>query len=339
MPNRSTLLLPLLLLLTLAAPAHAQAPAQTDALPEPTVPSILVVGQRPGPALWKVSKGDNVLWIFGSYSPLPSQMEWRSQQVETVLANSQELLDTPGTVISVGWGNSLNMITALPFLAGVKKNVDGGRLQDQVPADVYARWTVLKQKYIGNDAAIEEERPMFAAQTLSSRARSVAGMNGGEAVTKRIYELGKNWKIPITKTAVDVPVENPRGALRDFKKSRFDDVACFTQTIDRFEKDLDTMRRRANAWAMGDLAMMRQLDFPDEKIACNAAVVESKWMNNVKGGADMRQRVKASWLAAAEKSLATNRSTLAVLSMSELTSPDGMLAGLRANGYQVDAPE
>jgi len=266
-------------------------------------------------------------------------MEWRSQQVETVLANSQELLDTPGTVISVGWGNSLNMITALPFLAGVKKNVDGGRLQDQVPPDVYARWTVLKQKYIGNDTAIEDERPMFAAQTLSSRARTVAGMNGGGAVTDRIFKMARNWKIPITTTSVKVPVENPREALRDFKKARFDDVACFTQTIDRFEKDLDTMRRRANAWAMGDLAMMRQLDFPDEKIACNAAVVESKWMNNVKGGADMRQRVKASWLAAAEKSLATNRSTLAVLSMSELTSPDGMLAALRTKGYQVDEPE
>jgi len=335
MANRFTLLL----VVALSAPGWVPAPAQADALPDTTVPSILVVGQRPGPALWKVSKGDNVLWIFGSYSPLPSQMEWRSQQVETVLANSQELLDTPGTVISVGWGNSLNMITALPFLAGVKKNVDGGRLQDQVPADVYARWTVLKQKYIGNDAAIEEERPMFAAQTLSSRARKVAGMNGGEAVTRRIYELGKNWKIPVTTTAVRVPIENPRETLRDFKKSRLDDVACFTQTIDRFEKDLDTMRRRANAWAMGDLALMRQLDFPDEKIACNAAVVDSKWLNNVKGASDMRQRVKTSWLAAAEKSLGANRSTLAVLSMSELTSPDGMLAALRARGYQVDEPE
>ena len=314
----------------------AQEAPVTDTAP---IQNILVVGQRPGPALWKVSKGDHTLWIFGTYSPLPTQMEWRSQQVETVLANSQELLGTPGTVISVGWGNSLNMITALPFLAGAKKNVDGARLQDQVPADVYARWTVLKQKYIGNDAGIEEERPMFAAQTLSTRARAVAGMNGGEAVTSRIYQLGKNWKIPITTTSVSVPLENPRETLRDFKKTRLDDVACFTQTIDRFEKDLDTMRRRANAWAMGDLAMMRELDFPDEKIACNAAVVDSKWLNNVKGASNMRQRVKASWLAAAEKSLGANRSTLAVLSMSELTSPDGMLAALRAKGYQIDVPE
>jgi hypothetical protein len=333
MPHRYALLIALTL---------ASTSAWTQQAPEPeavTVPSILVVGQRPGPALWKVSKDDHVLWIFASYGPLPKQMDWRSQQLETVLANSQELLGTPGTVISVGWSNSLNMITALPFLAGVKNNVDNGRLQDQVPADVYARWTVLKQKYMGNDDGVEALRPMFAAQTLSKRALDVAGMDGGGAVTARIYELGKNWKIPVTATSVKVPLENPRETLRDFKKSKLDDVACFTQTIDRLEKDLETMRRRANAWAMGDLPTLRKLDFPDEKIACNAAVVDSKWLNNVKGAADMRKQVKAAWIAAAEKSLTNNRSTLAVLSMSELTSPDGMLAVLRAKGYQIEEPE
>lgn len=320
----------------LSNPAWAQeAPAPPDA----PVPNILVVGQRPGPALWKVSKGDHVLWIFGAYSPLPKQIDWRSQQLETVLASSQELLGTPGTVISVGWKSTFNIITALPSLAGAKKSPNGARLQDQVPADVYARWSVLKQKYIGNDAGIEEERPVFAAQTLSSRAQAVIGMNGSNAVIQRIYELGKNWKIPITETSISVPVENPRETLRDFKKSQLDDVACFTQTIDRLEKDLDTMRQRANAWATGDLPAMRRLDFPDEKIACNAALVESKWMSGVKGGADMRQRVKTAWLAAADKSLATNRSTLAVLWMHELTSPDGMLAALRARGYQIEEPE
>lgn len=335
MSHRAALLLALAVVST-STWAQAQPDAQKDAA---IVPNILVSGQRPGPALWKVSKGDHTLWIFGSYAPLPKQIDWRSQQLETVLADSQELLDTPGTVMSVGWSSSLNMLTALPFLAGVKKNVDGGRLQDHVPADVYARWTVLKQKYIGNDAGIEQERPMFAAQTLRTRALAAIGMNGSDAVTKRIYELGKNWKIPVTTTSVSVPVENPRETLRDFKKSPLDDVPCFTQTIDRLEKDLDMMQRRANAWASGDLATLRQLDFRDERIACNAAVVDSAWLNKVKGASDMRARVKATWLAAAEKSIAANQSTMAVLSMSELTSPDGMLAALRARGYVIEEPE
>jgi hypothetical protein len=49
--------------------------------------------------------------------------------------------------------------------------------------------------------------------------------------------------------------------------------------------------------------------------------------------------VKASWLAAAETALGTNKSTFAMLSMSELLNPDGLVASLRAKGYQVDEPD
>ena len=53
---------------------QAEAVAAEDVIAE----TILVAGQRPGPGLWKVSKGDHVLWVFGTYSPLPKKMEWRS---------------------------------------------------------------------------------------------------------------------------------------------------------------------------------------------------------------------------------------------------------------------
>ncbi|MBC7455556.1 MAG: hypothetical protein H7335_18070 [Massilia sp.] len=48
-------------------------------------------------------------------------------------------------------------------------------------------------------------------------------------------------------------MDNPRGALRDFKKSQIEDQGCFTKTVERLEVDLDTMRARANAWATGDI--------------------------------------------------------------------------------------
>lgn len=137
---------------------------------------VLIIGERPGPGRWKVSKGDHFLWIFGTYSPLPQKMTWRSQAVERLIADSQEFAGPPGASMSVGFKDSLNLITALPFLVGFKKNVDGARLQDSVPAEVYARWTVLKAKYIGEDRSIEEERPMFAAETVFARALAQSGL-------------------------------------------------------------------------------------------------------------------------------------------------------------------
>ena len=41
---------------------QAEAVAAEDVIAE----TILVAGQRPGPGLWKVSKGDHVLWVFGT---------------------------------------------------------------------------------------------------------------------------------------------------------------------------------------------------------------------------------------------------------------------------------
>jgi hypothetical protein len=52
----------------------------------------------------------------------------------------------------------------------------------------------------------------------------------------------------------------------------------------------------------------------------------------------MRERRLASWLQAAEKSLANNTSTVAMLTMSDILGPKSYLAALQAKGYTVEAP-
>jgi hypothetical protein len=255
-------LLSAICLCALAAPAWSQTapPPDNESLTE----KILVVGQRPGPGLWKVSKDDHVLWIFGTYSPLPEKMAWRSREVEAVLGQSQELIGLPSVGVGVGWSQSLNLLTALPFVIGVKKNPDGARLQDLVPGDVYARWTSLKSKYIGSDAGIETDRPMFAAQELFSKALQQSGLGSDRAVISSIHDIAKAKGIKFTPIEVSVQIENPRGAVRDFKKGALDDIDCFTKTIERLEVDIDAMRARANAWAIGDVETMRTLTYPDQ---------------------------------------------------------------------------
>jgi hypothetical protein len=44
--------------------------------------NVLIVGEQPGPGLWKLSKGDHVMWVLSSYQPLPGDMIWRSRTVE-----------------------------------------------------------------------------------------------------------------------------------------------------------------------------------------------------------------------------------------------------------------
>lgn len=314
---------------------EATPPANNAAPPE----QVLVVGQRPGPGLWKVSKDDHVLWVFGTYSPLPVRMLWRSQEAETIIAQSQELLTAPGLHLSVGWKDSFNIVTALPSLIGVRNNANGAHLQDVVPAADYARWSVLKAKYLGADNAVESLRPMFAAEELFQKAISHAGMGSDAAVSKRIFDLAKEHKLKITDTGWNVPLENPRGAVKDFKKSTLDDLACFSKTIERLDTDIDGMRLRANAWSIGDVPRMRELRYPDQVEACRAALTNSSWMKSIKGGDDVEGRARANWLAHAERALAANKSTFALLPVARAMNAGGYLDDLKAKGYTVEQPE
>ena len=69
-----------LLLVCSAVAVNAGAPAAARVDTEPPLEEILVVGEQPGPAMWRVSKGDHTLWIFATLEPLPKDMVWRSKE-------------------------------------------------------------------------------------------------------------------------------------------------------------------------------------------------------------------------------------------------------------------
>lgn len=318
---------PLLCLSILAAPAWAQS--------EPEPEKVLVVGQRPGPGLWKISKGDHVMWVFGTYSPLPANMEWRAHEVEARLSQSQEFLSQPSTGIAVGYSAA----TALPFMVGFKNNPDGASLKDVVPADVYARWLPLKAKYIGENDGIERERPMFASDELFRKGLAHAGLSGNTGIDKKVYDIAKKYNVKTTRTGVTAKIESPVKTIRAFKKSTLNDVACFSRAIERLETDLDAMRVRANAWAIGDIAVIESLKFADRDEACSEAVMNSVVADIQPEIRTMKTRARDTWLAAAEKALANNKSTFAMLSMKEILDPKGLVAELQARGYTVEKPE
>jgi uncharacterized protein YbaP (TraB family) len=336
-------LLPALCLALCAAPSFAQtadpaaAPAATTAASSDEAPvapeQILVVGQKPGPGMWKVSKDEHVLWIFGTYSPLPVKMDWRSHEVEAVIGRSQEYLAPPVTKVEASY---FKMALALPSLIGVNKNPDDALLRDVLPAEVYARWLPLKEKYLPKNK--ERDRPIFVANELFSAALKQAGLTSSTDVRKQVEKLVDQHKLKVTKTVNELKIDNPRQLIKDFKKSQLDDVACFSNTLKRLETDIDAMRVRANAWAKGDLDAIRKLDF-NEQESCSNAIRNSAVLRDHPAFQGAEERHRAMWLANAEAALAKNSSTFAVLSMKDLLDPKGLMAMLAAKGYTVEQPE
>ena len=338
---RKLAILPALCLALCAAPSAAQA-LHADAPPAAAASAdsaqaapeqILVVGQKPGPGMWKVSKDDHVLWIFGTYSPLPVKMDWRSHEVEAVIGRSQEYLAPPSSKLEVSY---FQAALALPSLIGVNKNPDEATLRDVLPPEVYARWLPLKEKYLPKNT--ERDRPIFVANELFSAAMKQAGLTSSIDVRKQVEKIVDQKKLKVTRTVHELKVDNPRQLVKEFKKSQLDDVACFSNTLRRLETDIDAMRVRADAWARGDIDAIRKLDF-NEQESCSNAIRNSAVLRDHPAFQGAEERHRAMWLANAEAALAKNASTFAVLAMKDLLDPKGLMAMLAAKGYQVEQPE
>lgn len=318
-----------------AVPASAVVEVDVDAA-EPAPEQIHVVAQRPGPGLWKVSKGEHVLWVFGMYGPVPKDMQWRSHEVENVIRNSQEYLSAPSASAKPGFFKS---ITLLPSLIGMRKNPDGATLRDVMPAEEYARWTTLKAKYLPDNDDVERERPIFAAEVLSNTARKQAGLVDSHVLRKQVMDLVKKAKLKETSSTFQIPMDNARTVLKNFKKSTLGDAACLARTMATMEQDIEAASQRANAWAKGDMDAMRKLDFATREEACFGALMNSAAFDAEPEFKNMKVRAEAMWIASAEKALETNASTFAMLKIDEIFNPKGVIAALAAKGYAVEQPE
>jgi uncharacterized protein YbaP (TraB family) len=321
-----------------AAPASALAgelPQASEAAPA----QIVVTGRRPGPGVWKVSKDGHVMWVFGLYSPLPKNMEWDASRVERLIAQSQALLMPPSAEAHVGFLKGLTLLPQMTRIIGIQNNPDGATLQDVLPPEVYAHWTSLKAKYIGDDQDVERLRPIFVAQRLQRAGRDHSGLSNKADVRERIVQIAKANKVRLAKSGVSMELDNVGQALTDFKQNRLNDAACLARTLDSLEQDLDAMQQRANAWANGNIAEIQGLDFSTRDNACDDAILGSVAVQNNAGLRSMRERLRESWLAAAEKQIAANSSTFALLEMKDLFDPKGYLAVLQARGYTVESPK
>jgi TraB/PrgY/gumN family len=156
-------------------------------------------------------------------------------------------------------------------------------------------------------------------------------------VKPHVYEDSKQHKLTLIEPTLEIEIDEPGQATRQFKKSSLQDIECFSKTLDRLETDLDAMRARATAWAVGDVAALRGLPYPDQFGACGSAILSSPIVQD-RGLQDVLQRVESLWLEQAQAALASNEITFAVLPMSQLLRPDGYIAKLQARGYDVEAP-
>jgi len=309
-----------------------------EAAPKPIkdLAVVAVHGVQPGPGLWKVSKGDHVLWILGTLTPMPKGVTWNSRHVEAVIATAQEVVVPPEAELKSNAGFFANLV-ALPSLVGVRNNPDGKLLRDVVAPELYARWAPLKAKYIGRGNKVEGWRPIFAALELYDDAIDKSGLTQKLVAQKVVVAAARRAGAKITIPKVAVTVDSPRAAVKEFKKTALDDGDCFRKTLDRIDTDLVAMTARANAWSTGDLDALRRLPYTDQMSACQSALSQGS-LTQTHGLGGISDRAHQAWIDAASAALEKNKVSFAVLPIARLLKPEPYLSQLRARGCTVEEP-
>lgn len=316
-----------------ASAAEEPPPLREDAI---VLETLVVSGTMPGPGMWKVRRDGHTMWILGTLQPVARRMDWESEAVERQMAASTHILLPPSVTFNTGMGRLRSMML-IPSLLGARKNPDGDKLVEHVSAGDYARWLVLKKKYLGRDRGVEKRRPIFAAQELYQAAVEKSGLQFKGLVSPLIGKVTKKHDIPTHRPSVEVTISDPKAVLRRFRETALDDAECFRKTLDHLESDLEKMRIRANAWARGDMLTLREVTYEDQSRACTEAMLESG-IAREQGIDDLPERVEAAWLDAAETIITEHQTSFAALPIGRLVATDGYLAKLAARGYTIEAP-
>jgi uncharacterized protein YbaP (TraB family) len=316
--------------LWLSAPLSPAAQAQTASAPAAgQIEEIDIVGERPGPRLWKITRDDHVLWVLGTLNHMPRKMIWRSGEVEAAIAQSQQVLAS-GPSVSADIG-PIAMVRLYFQWRNTQKNPSSTALKDWLPPPLYARFEVLKARFDPHDSRIEELRPAFAAYRLYEQAVDKAGLTGRDEAEKSVLKLAGKAHVPVKRAVLEV--QDPSAALKEVSALPPSvEVNCLETTITRLETDLPTMQERARAWAVGDVDRLRQLNFPDQREACMNA------LSNAPRIKAMIAQATSGWDNAAEAALRSYRVSFAMRPIYDLLDANGPLARFRAEGDTVEGP-
>jgi hypothetical protein len=318
---------------------------------------IVVIGRQPGPPLWKITDGEHVLWILPLINLYPRKIEWESDRVEQLIAGSQEYIAPPYSAhIATISPNPINLLRILSVRDEFTRLQEGKRLADVLPADLYQRFSRLKERHFPRDRKIEKLTPREAGKRIQQEILNhenlemldYRNLNSPLPIMKKIHRaLDRNKAIRRTTTSHLVVETLSVKSLRDMAKesntaeniaSRMEsEVACLKAKIAYFESDLESAKKRANAWAQGDV---------DDLIVHTAILNDESALQNNRGAClnpgssddalAMDEISHTQWLAAADTALTSNERTFAVLGINEILGPNSLVDRLQEKGYFVE---
>ena len=290
----------------LAAPATAQTPpADPDAV---LVEELVVTALLPGPAWWRVSDADTVVYVLGAPSVMPKSLAWDQSVLNRRLEGANRVI-LPFNQVSVGLfsapGAAINLLrlrSKTPYEA-------------TLPAALKARFVAVRTGSGKPPERYATKNGLAAGLILVDDYRQASQLTAADPA-KTVRRLAKARRIKVEEKSYDAGrllgqvVRTPLAAQ----------AACLDDALDEAEAGPAAARRAAQAWAEGDVRGFE------------------KCLASAPGALALDHRFKADQAAAIARALKTPGHAIAVVPLRPLLAQGGVLDQLQSEGFTVKTP-
>jgi hypothetical protein len=244
----------------------------------------------------------------------------------------------------------------------------GKTLSKMMPADLYGRFQALRSRYFPRKPNVGTMTVVAATGTLQSEILEQENLQvlytgGPPVITDKLRKwLNANKSIryawPSAGSTFALSGKDSRVLARATEKVLASpefaqwSVACLAHVITYFERDLEPVKKRANAWAMGRIEGLINPTplFNGSDVCSDTEMLKNEWpaLRQLREEhpklfaaltpdvAALKKQSRERWLAAAEKALERNTTTFGMLTINDVLDKDGLVAQLEAKGYKVE---
>jgi uncharacterized protein YbaP (TraB family) len=307
------------------APQPASPPA-ADAASEPwspeaaTVATLEIVKRLPGPALWKVTKGQSQVIILGGLTPLPHMLEWDTQRIQRALDGADALYLQPRPRLSV-----LEII-GLAITKRALQLPHGQTLEQALPPPERARFLSLAATLHKKPGDYAHWKPAVAGLLLIADFRKATGLSEGKPGTT-VMHLAKDARVPVRYVGdFDLgPYIRTTATL-----SPAANLACFDAALDDIDHEAAHGREAASAWAKGDLKTVGE----NYRVS-----VLDRCLLQIPSVSGLVERGTDTGIKTIETALAKPGKSVAVIDLNFLLRRGGILDRLKAEGATLSVPD
>jgi uncharacterized protein YbaP (TraB family) len=298
--------------------------ARADTPPPPsdwsTIETVVVTAHKPGPAMWRVTKGDSSVILIGFADPVPKDLNWNKDGVTEALTGARELL--------LNAKASVGLVEGLWYLTWHSGDVylpDGMTIDKTLPEPLRKRYLAAVAKS-GHDADhYASLRPPLALLRMEGDVIEAEGLTGTEPSTT-IHDIARHLGVS-AKPVADYEALPILRALPQMSAEA--NVTCVKDALDDLDDIAAHARPAAEAWAVGDLDKLKANWREQRFQSC---------IQLVPGVSVLFQRAVHDSVAAADTALTKTGKTVMIVSFDALLKKDGILDRLKAEGLEIEQP-